>query len=82
MSTGNLISSLFRDNSFSSRSNSLFQKSFLGAEPVQQRARSQSVYNDKNANQGSVNKYLPVARMVHSLSVKIKKINYFFYCRL
>lgn len=30
MSSGSLISSLFRDNSFASRSNSMFHKSFLG----------------------------------------------------
>lgn len=32
MSSGSLISSLFRDNSFASRSNSMFHKSFLGTE--------------------------------------------------
>lgn len=81
MSSGNLISSLFRDNSFASRSNSMFHKSFLNAENKEERSRSQSVYPDKTIN-NPVNKYLPVARMTHMLAVKIKKLNYFLFCRL
>lgn len=82
MNSGGLISSLFRDNSFSSRSSSMFHKSILGGDNKELRARSQSVYMDKCMNNGSGNLYLPVARMVYTLAVKVKKLNYFLFCRL
>lgn len=37
---------------------------------------------DKNPNTNTSNPYLPVGRMVHTLAVKIKKLNYFLFCRL
>jgi hypothetical protein len=82
MNSGGLISSLFRDNSFSSRSSSMFHKSIIGGDNKEPRARSQSVYMDKSINNSPGNLYLPVARMAHTLAVKVKKLNYFLFCRL
>lgn len=82
MSSGSLISSLFRDNSFASRSSSMFHKSFLGQEAKEERSRSQSAIMEKNANSNPGSRYLPVARMTHTLAVKVKKLNYFLFCRL
>lgn len=42
MSSGSLISSLFRDNSFASRSSSMFQKSFSSIDNDNNKNRSQS----------------------------------------
>ena len=39
------------------------------------------MYPDKNTN-NQTSKYLPVARMTHMLAVKVKKLNYFLFCRL
>lgn len=82
MSSGSLISSLFRDNSFASRSNSMFHKSYLGTEAKEERSRSQATHIEKSINTNPSSKYLPVARMTHMLAVKIKKLNYFLFCRL
>lgn len=82
MSSGSLISSLFRDNSFASRSTSMFQKSFSASDNDPNKNRSQSTFRDKINSSTGNNKYLPVARMVHTLAVKVKKHNYFLFCRL
>jgi hypothetical protein len=45
---------------------------------------SNNTINNNTANLffNTANLFLPVARMVHMLSVKVKKINYFLLCRL
>ncbi len=82
MSSTNLISSLFRDNSFAARSSSLFQKPIAGHGDHESRARSQSGFRDRAASTDPNCRYLPVVRLVHLLAVKVKKHNYFLFCRL
>jgi hypothetical protein len=58
----------------------MFHQPIFDKSIKEQRAKSQFVSNNKINN--TANFYLPVARMVHMLSVKVKKINYFLFCRL
>lgn len=82
MSSNSLISSLFRDNFCSSRSSSLFNKN-LGQQPaLDPRPRSQSAARNKNMDEDLTNRSHPLAKMAHIFSVKIKKYNYFLFCRL
>ena len=72
---------MFRNNSFSTRSSSIFHQPILDKHHKEPRAKSQYAAINK-INNNSVNMFLPVAKMVDMLSVKVKKLNYFLFCRL
>lgn len=81
MSSNNLISSLFTSNSFT-RSSSLLHKSLGDASIDYQRARSQSTTRNRNPNLEPNSRTKILNKLAHILAVKVKKYNYFLFCRL
>lgn len=75
------ISSLFTQKSFSARSTSLFQTSFSSFDSFHQKSRSKSTCREKPDN--NINpELIAVTKIVHMLSVKVKKHQYFLFCRM
>ena len=90
MSSRNLLASLFdrrhETPKSSGSSASLFSKTLTGSSTLVEKAdlgsnhRSMSAY--KSAKGSTDNKFLPLIRATHTLGVKIKKLNYFLFCKL
>lgn len=89
MNSRNLLSRFFdrkHENPKSSGASvSLFSKSLVCSS---QANRTSSVFNPrstseyKKSDSTSDNKFLPLIRVTHMLGIKVKKLSYFFFCKL